>query len=535
MKKIIVISVIVIALVVSAYFLFFNKSDTAYTFRFDKVAKGDLTVYVTATGTLNAVTSVDVGTQVSGIISKLYADFNSIVKAGDIIAQIDPQFLDQAVKNSQANYDRLQAQYNQSERTYERTKTLYDKQLESQSNYDAALANAEGDKASLKQAQAQLDLAKLNLQYATIYAPINGVVINRQVSVGQTVAASFSSPTLFTIANDLSKMQVEATVDESDIGSVSVGQTATFTVDAYPNDNFTGKVSQIRLAPQIVSNVVNYTVIISVENDQLKLMPGMTANVKILVGEKNNVLEVSNLALRFQPPPELIDTTMLKEMRDMFRSRGRGKTGSEQVEEKQSQNKQIIDKQITGNKNPKLTGTQSKSKQSQTVQNNRSTGNEMGGNINRSRFEALRDSIMKAHGGKMSKEEMMSEFKKAFDKMRSTKQNQNTNSTMQSKHEAGANQYTIINKYPQYEKSSFVPANQVGRGRVWVLNSKGKLEPVFVRTGLNDGRSTEIISGKIKEGEEIVLGADANSEQSDNQTKNPLGGQQQGGRRYMGR
>jgi HlyD family secretion protein len=535
MKKIIIISVIIIALIVSGYFIFFNKSDTAYTFRFDKIAKGDLTVYVTATGTLNAVTSVDVGTQVSGIISKLYADFNSVVRAGDIIAQIDPQFLDQAVKNSQANFDRLQAQYNQSERTYERTKTLYDKQLESQSNYDAALANAEGDKASLKQAQAQLDLAKLNLQYATIYAPINGVVINRQVSVGQTVAASFSSPTLFTIANDLSKMQVEATVDESDIGSVSVGQTATFTVDAYPNDNFTGKVSQIRLAPQIVSNVVNYTVIISVSNDQLKLMPGMTANVKILVGEKKNVLEVSNLALRFQPPPELIDSTSLKEMREMFRSRGRGQASEEQSKDKNEGNGQAGKNKNLKNSNEKSVTAQGNPGQSQSMRYNKDFGNRMSGNFDRSKFEAVRDSILKAHGGKMSREEMMSEFKKAYDKMKSTQQKKNVNSTLPETLGKGVNQYTIINKYPQYEKSSFVPANQVGRGRVWVLNSKGKLEPVFVRTGLNDGRSSEIISGNIKEGEEIVLGADANSDQSESQNRNPFSGQQQGGRRFMGR
>ena len=535
MKKIIIISVIIIALVVSGYFLFFNKSDTPYTFRFDKIAKGDLTVYVTATGTLNAVTSVDVGTQVSGIISKLYADFNSVVKAGDIIAQIDPTFLDQAVKTSQANLDRIQAQSNESTSTYKRTKALYDKNLESQANYDAALATAEADKASLKQAQAQLDLAKLNLQYATIYAPINGVVINRQVSVGQTVAASFSSPTLFTIANDLSKMQVETTVDESDIGSVSVGQTATFTVDAYPNDNFKGTVSQIRLAPQIVSNVVNYTVIISVSNDQLKLMPGMTANVKILVGEKKNVLEVSNLALRFQPPPELIDSTSLKEMREMFRSRGRGQASEEQSKDKNEGNGQSVKNQNLKNSNEKLVTAQNKPGQYQSMRNNKDFGNRMSGNFDRSRFETMRDSILKAHGGKMSRDEMMAEFKKAFDKMKSAQQKQKVNSTIPETIGKGVNQYTIINKYPQYEKSSFVPANQVGRGRVWVLNSKGKLEPVFVRTGLNDGRSSEIISGNIKEGEEIVLGADANSDQSESQNRNPFSGQQQGGRRFMGR
>ncbi len=520
MKKTLIISVIIAVLAVSAYFLFFNNKDAQYTFRFDKVSRGNLAVYVTATGTLNAVTSVDVGTQVSGIISKLYADFNSVVKAGNIIAQIDPTFLNQSVKNAQANVDKIQAQYNESQRSYERTKTLYDKQLESQANYDAALATAEADKASLKQAQAQLDLAKLNLQYATIYAPINGVVINRQVSVGQTVAASFSSPTLFTIANDLSKMQVEATVDESDIGSVSVGQTVTFTVDAYPNDNFTGKVSQIRLAPQIVSNVVNYTVIISVENDQLKLMPGMTANVKILVGEKNNVLSVSNLALRFQPPPELIDTTKLNEIREMLRSK-RTQFGNKEVANTSGSNtKTTVNKQKGSGK--ELASQSSKGSRKWSS-----------GSLDRSKFQAMRDSILKAHGGKMSRDEMMAEFKKAFDKINTAHKNP-TMPVVKQTQNTGVNMYTIINNYPQYEKNSFVPTSQVGRGRIWVLNSKGKLDPVFVRTGLNDGRSTEIISGQLKEGEQIVLGADANNGQSETQNRNPFA-QQQGGRGFRGR
>lgn len=515
MKKIFIVSAIVIALVVSAYFLFFNGKETAYSFRMDKVSKGDLTVFVTATGTLNAVTSVDVGTQVSGIISKLYADFNSIVKAGDIIAQIDPTFLDQAVKDAQANLDRVQAQFNETERTYNRTKTLFEKNLESQANYDAALANYEGDKASLKQAQAQLDKAKLNLQYATIYTPINGVVINRQVSVGQTVAASFSSPTLFTIANDLSKMQVEATVDESDIGSVSVGQQATFTVDAYPNDNFSGTVSQIRLAPQVVSNVVNYTVIISVENDELKLMPGMTANVKVLVGEKKNVLKVSNLALRFQPPAELVDSAKMKEMRDMFRARAKDETGNGQQEN------------LPAGRNNSLTsaGTQKKTEQQGKARSERGGGLQFAGSVDKGKFQTMRDSILKAHGGKMSREEMMSEFKKAFDKMKPSMQKAKMPVQLRQQQNSGVNQYTILNNYPQYEKSSFVPANQVGRGRLWILNSKGKLEPVFVRTGLNDGKSTEIISDNIKDGEQVVLGADTKEGQNNNQNRNPFAGQ----------
>ena len=516
MKKVIIISSIVVVLLVAAYLLFFRGSASAYTYRFDKISKGNLTVFVTATGTLNAVTTVDVGTQVSGIVSKLYADFNSVVKAGDIIAQIDPTFLEQAVKDAQATLDRAVAQSNESTRTLKREETLYEKKLDSQANYDAAVANAESDKASLKSAQAQLERAKINLQYATIYAPINGVVINRQVSVGQTVAASFSSPTLFTIANDLRKMQVETTVDESDIGSIVVGQKATFTVDAYPNENFSGTVSQIRLAPQVVSNVVNYTVIISVENDELKLMPGMTANVNILVGEKKNVMEVSNLALRFQPPTELIDTTYLKEMRNMFMARMRGQNPFVQNDGGAPAN----------NKNQNKSSVQKTQIQVKPNASGRGFGQGIPGGFDRSRFQSMRDSILKAHGGKMTRDEMMSEFKKAFYKLRQQKQSsQNIVPPVQS---GGANQYTIVSRYPQYEKSSFVPDNQSGRGRIWVLNSKGKLEPIFVRTGLNDGRSTEIVSDKIKEGEKIVIGADSNSDQQNNQTSNPFGGQRSG-------
>ncbi len=523
MKKTIIISAIVIVLVVAAYLIFFTGNADAYTLRFDKVAKGDVTVFVTATGTVNAVTSVDVGTQVSGIISKLYADFNSIVKAGEIIAQIDPTFLDQAVKDAEANLDRVTAQFNETKRIYERTKSLFDKNLESQANFDAALANFEADKASLKQAQAQLDKAKLNLQYATIYAPINGVVINRQVNVGQTVAASFSSPTLFTIANDLSKMQVEGIVDESDIGKVSVGQQATFTVDAYPDENFSGTVSQIRLAPQVVQNVVNYTVIISVSNDELKLMPGMTANVKILVAQKNGILRVSNLALRFQPPVDLIDSTKLIAMRDQFRSMQKGQMEMNQGNDNK---KEVNPSQTT--KNPQRQASQFTGKR-----NENNPGGGMLNGVDKNKFQKIRDSILKAHGGKMTKEEMMAEFKKAFDKMKQTQKQQSTKPVQQTT-DGGANKYTITNNYPQYQKSSYVPTDQIGRGRIWILNSKGKLEPLFVRTGLNDGKTTEIISDKLAEGQQIVIGADLADDQTNNQSKNPLAGQQQN-QRFRGR
>ena len=505
MKKIIIISSIALIVIIAAYFLFFRKSANAYTFRFDKITKGDVTAYVTATGTLNAVTSVDVGTQVSGIILKLYADYNSIVKSGQIIAQIDPTFLNQAVKDAQANLDKIKAQYNQSQKNYVREKTLYDKQLESAAAYDVALASLDSDKASVQQAQVALDKAKLNLAYATITAPISGVVINRQVSVGQTVAASFSSPTLFTIANDLTKMQVETVVDESDIGRVSVGQAANFTVDAYTDDSFAGTVSQIRLAPQIVQNVVNYTVVISVKNDSLKLMPGMTANVKILVGEAKNVLKVPNLALRFLPPAELVDSTKLKEMRDRIKSNTKGQGGAN----------------YQGDKNQGTGGTSNGSGQFLSNEN----GQGMIEGMQRNKFQMMRDSILKAHGGKMSKDQMAAEFNKAYAKI---KESANQKTPPQIQQHGAANNFTIVSKYPQYQKNSDDITDKTSRGRIWILTTKGKLEPVFIKIGLSDGKASEAISDSLKEGEQIVISADAVDEQNSTKPKNPLAGQQQG-------
>ncbi len=261
-KRIIIWGAIALALALLAYGAFLRPSGPKYSYRFDTVALGTVSASVTATGTVNPVTSIDVGTQVSGIVSRLYADFNSEVKAGAVIAQIDSTFLTQSVKDAEASLYKAQVQLADSRRNLAREKALLERQLDSQQNYDAALTTNEANEAAVQSAQATLDGARINLAYATIYAPISGVVINRAVNVGQTVAASFSSPTLFTIANDLKHMQVETTVDESDIGTVSLGQHATFTVEAYPDEQFSGTVSQIRLNPVTIQNVVNYTVVI---------------------------------------------------------------------------------------------------------------------------------------------------------------------------------------------------------------------------------------------------------------------------------
>ena len=374
---------------------------------------------------------------------KLYADFNSIVKEGQVIAQIDPTFLQQAVKDATASLERARAQYNDAKRILERTKSLFDKNLESQANYDGALTTFESNQAALKMAQASLDRAKINLAYATIYAPISGVVIDRKVNVGQTVAASFSSPTLYTIANDLQKMQVQATIDESDIGRISVGQEATFTVDSYPDDRFTGTVSQIRLAPVTIQNVVNYTVIIDVDNRDLKLMPGMTANVRILVGSARNVIRVSNMALRLQPPAELIDSTKIKEMA------AAGPGGGERGRWSEGGGASPVVTAVVVAKGAAIVGMM------------------MGG---------IRDSIMAAHGGKMEEEELRGEMRKVFDKMRPARP------TSIVKPAARAGQQTkfgIQNVFPELQKSVSTTTRQRARGRVWILTAEKKLEPVI--------------------------------------------------------
>lgn len=233
---ILILSIIVLG--AGGFLYFSNGSSPEVMYRMDKVTRGDLQVVVTATGTLSAVRTVQVGTQVSGTIAKLYADFNSIVKKGQVVALIDPTFLEASVKDAQANLQRAKAQANESKRSFNRSKTLLGKGLTSQADYDAAITAYESNSAVQKQAQAQLDRAEINLRYATIKAPIDGVVISRAVDVGQTVAASLSAPTIFTIANDLTKMQVQANVDEADIGKVQVGQEVKFSVDAYAETPF---------------------------------------------------------------------------------------------------------------------------------------------------------------------------------------------------------------------------------------------------------------------------------------------------------
>ena len=316
MKKIFIAGagILVIVAAVAAFLVFRNKGgETKY--KTEKITKGDIITSVTATGTVNAVTMVLVGTQVSGTIKKIYVDFNSPVKKGQLIAQIDPALFEEQVAQARANLlaaksnvEKAEATLADAKRTRERNEALFSRNLIARSdldtadtNYETAKASVNAVKASVAQADAALRNAQTNLGYTRIVSPVDGTVVSRSVDVGQTVAASFQTPTLFTIAQDLTKMQIDTSVDEADIGKVKVGQEVEFTVDAYADITFKGKVGQVRIAPITVQNVVTYDVVVMVDNPDVKLKPGMTANVSIIIAEKKDVVKIPNPALRFRP------------------------------------------------------------------------------------------------------------------------------------------------------------------------------------------------------------------------------------------
>lgn len=443
-----------LACALGCFSLLHGGNSSAYTFRFDRVSRGDLDEMVTTTGIVSPVVSVDVGTQVSGIISNLYADFNSVVRKGQVIARIDTTALWNSVVTASAQLESARALAEESRKVLVREKELVEKQLDSQAAYDSALTADESNQESLAQAKTALRLAKINLAYATIRAPVSGVVINRAVSVGETVAASYSSPVLYTIADDMSKMQVLATVDESDIGMIAVGQKATFRVDAYPDRKFSGEVSQIRLAPVSIQNVVTYTVVIDADNRDMKLMPGMTAAVDVRVASARDVLRVPNLALGLRPPTGLVDSSGLRKFNPAGQAPG-GASGDAVA---------LIPPAPSPGTVPEH------------------PGREVSPRLRRNGPAHVRPAP-----------------------------------------------FGLINLYPQFERPPYVPRHKGPLGRIWILNAKNKLEPVYVRTGVSDGKLTEVTSGALKPGETLVLGARLAS--GNYAESNPFGS----GRRFGGR
>ena len=293
-------------------------------YKTEKVDRGTITMTVTATGTVSAVTTVQIGSQVSGVISRLYADFNSRVKKGQMLAELDPTPFEAQAEQRRADLTRAKVQTDDARIKYERQRRLLDAGLTAQADVDGAKATYDAARAQTAQAQAALSQANTNLRYTKIASPTDGIVVDKQYEVGQTVAASFQAPTLFEIAQDLTKMQIQADVDQSDIGRVNVGQFARFTVDAYPEEEFRGRIAQIRYNAQVNQNVVTYPVIIEVANPEERLRPKMTANVTIDVATVRDVLRVANGALRFKPSTEGAEGAGGDAMRRMAQS---GQTG----------------------------------------------------------------------------------------------------------------------------------------------------------------------------------------------------------------
>jgi HlyD family secretion protein len=455
-----------------------------------KIERGDIVTQVGATGTLAAVTTVQVGTQVSGTIAELHADFNSEVKKGQLLAKLDPQLLQAQVQQQEANVRSAEATLNDDtaaiataranlekakvdvldkQRKFKRQQDLFNENLiarddldtaqaaldaavatrnASEAQLESAQARYKADQARLGQARAALDSARVNLEHTVILSPISGTIISRSVDVGQTVAASFSSPTLFTIAADLTKMQVNTSIDEADVGRISQGMPATFTVDAYPGETFNGTISQIRLAAETVQNVVTYNAIIDVHNPQLKLKPGMTSNVKIVTGKAENVLKIPNAALRFRP--SITD----QEMEAAFKAAGEEKFGS-------------FYKNTLG-------------------QGGQRSPAEASGGAGRSEGNRPAGALGFAGGGGRS---------------------------------GGGS-----------GKGGQTPNRGANRGRrvpVWVLGPDKSLRPAVVRLGLSDGVQTQIEEGKLKEGDVIVTGsedADVRSAQSPSSRPPGFGG-----------
>lgn len=295
---------LVIGVIVAGYFVYRERTATRPEARYmlDTVTKGDVTQSVSANGTLNPVILVNVGTQVSGIVKKLYVNFNDRVKQGQVLLELDDSLLAAQARQSQANVSNASAALDLAQANEQRTRSLFSQEYVSRQELDQAVQVRKSAQAQLELAKAQVQRDRVNLSYAVIHSPVSGVVVDRVVDVGQTVAASFQTPTLIKIAQDLSKMQIDTSFAEADVGNIRVGQVARFNVDAFPNRSFKGAVQQIRLNPTTQQNVVTYDVVISVDNADQTLLPGMTAYVNVVVAQRKDVLLVPNAALRYKPP-----------------------------------------------------------------------------------------------------------------------------------------------------------------------------------------------------------------------------------------
>jgi HlyD family secretion protein len=463
-----------------------NKNEQ---YRTEKVEKGTVTMTVTATGTLSAVTTVQVGSQVSGVIARLYVDYNSRVKNGQLLAELDPTPFQQQVEQRQADLTKSRVDAANAKITYERSSRLVKAGLSPQSDLDAAKAAYDGASAIVQQSTAALAQALTSLKYAKIISPIDGTVVDRQYDVGQTVAASFQAPTLFSIAQDLTKMQVQADVDQSDIGRIAVGQTARFTVDSYPDQEFRGRISQIRLNATVSQNVVTYPVIIEVANPDERLRPKMTANVTIDVASVRDVLRIANAALRFKPD------TAVPGAKPATSSAGRN-AQSTQTTETTETTQTVQTQTATSSGGPTPEERARRGDRMQSGQTSTAAGGPTPEERARWRNRTQNGQTSTAAGGP-TPEERAARWGNRASGMGGA---------------AGA--------------LGGVPATRKRPQTVYILGADNKLKAVEIRIGITDGHYTQVLSGDLKEGDNIVVGL-ATSKVDSNPppgASNPMGG-----------
>jgi HlyD family secretion protein len=474
---------------------------------FAPVTRGDIVESVSATGALEAVTTVQVGTQVSGTIQALYADFNSIVRKGQIIARLDPSLfqtqIDQQRANltrSQAEVERLRVQVDDARTKLARARDLSAKELIPETELEAAEVNLRAAQAQLQSAQAQvtqsrasLNQALVNLQHTVIAAPIDGIVISRDVDVGQTVAASMQAPTLFVIAADLSKMKVNADIDEADVGRIRPGQQVTFRVDAYPADDFAGTVSQIRLQPTTVQNVVTYATVIDVPNDDLRLKPGMTATVSIEIARRDGTLRVPNLALRFRPTDEMFAALGQEPPREAARG---GRPASEPPRGSPSPGG-------AGSRGSQPPGGQRPPRPQGTTGAGAPAAQRGGGQPRQPAPNAAPDPDRRRRMLERLESLPPEERDRAMERFPQAGQRRNS----PPRETAGApNTRQTTAGRPATIDALFGPLPQtVTPGRVWLF-ADGKLAPVRVQLGVTDGTHTELVAGDLAEGTRLVTG-----------------------------
>jgi len=503
-KKIMLAAGVAVVLVLAgaAYWKYAGKPDQP-AFRLAKLERGGLVAAVSATGTLNPVVSVQVGSQVSGQIKEIFVDYNSVVKKGDVIARIDPESfalrVNQAMADleagrataltQRANVAALQAEVSrtevalaETERDYKRNQMLVEKGFVSQASLEksqsavaiareqvktAQAQRAVGDaqirngEALVRQRESQLSQAKVDLERTTIRAPVDGIVISRSVDAGQTVAASLQAPTLFVIARNLTDMQVDASIDESEIGRVAIGQEATFTVDSFPGRTFSGKITQVRKAAQVVQNVVTYISVISAPNPDMTLLPGMTTNVRIITAKRDDVVKVPNAALRFRPPGVAADGAQKKGEKDEKGEKSGASAGTAQG--------QALRERLT----KELGLTAEQQAKLETIQNE--TRDRIAGISADNPADRKREiGRLRAQSRAQIAEILNEEQRKRYDAMQAEQQ-----------------------------------GRAVTRGRVWVPNAGGTPKLVNVRLGVSDGTFTELVGDELKAGDEVIIGSGA--------------------------